>query len=64
MTGSKRDAMLKLLNDAGAKTVNALKEHDAGNPIEAEFKLLFAIAENTAVIASLMFEDRMERDRE
>ena len=55
MSEKRTKAMEKLLMDAGAKIVGAAKEHDV-NPMEAEYKLMFAIAESTTLIAEMLFE--------
>lgn len=57
------NARAKLLKDAGAKIVKAVKEYDE-SPFDAEYKLLLAIANNTAVIASMMFEDRVQKEKQ
>lgn len=48
-----------LARDASVKIVKAAQEYDK-NPIDALYKLLFATAESTSVIAGLLLDAMME----
>lgn len=57
-------AMAMLARDAGVKTVKAAKAHENRDMPEAAYQLLFAIAENTAVMASVMLEALLNTEME
>lgn len=57
-------AMAMLARDAGVKTVKAAKAHENRDMPEAAYQLLFAIAENTAVMASVMLEALLNTETE
>lgn len=63
MAEKRLKAMRVLASDAAVKITKAARIQEE-NPLEAEIKLMFAIAQNTSVIAALMLEAMMEEDDE